>query len=63
MVVLLTNQVDAARAELLAAAKKNGIAELLVPRKIISVKQIPMLATGKTDYTGAQALLDQAMGL
>jgi len=62
-VVLLTSQVDAARAELLAAAKKNGIAELLVPRKIISVKQIPVLGTGKTDYVGVQALLDQAMGL
>jgi acyl-[acyl-carrier-protein]-phospholipid O-acyltransferase/long-chain-fatty-acid--[acyl-carrier-protein] ligase len=55
--VLVTTQTDAARAALSEQARKDGIGELNVPRRIIAVKQMPLLGTGKVDYNGVQALV------
>ncbi len=43
---------DHSRRELLEMARQMGQSELLVPGSIIHVDSIPLLATGKTDYTG-----------
>jgi acyl-[acyl-carrier-protein]-phospholipid O-acyltransferase/long-chain-fatty-acid--[acyl-carrier-protein] ligase len=32
------------------AARRLGVAELAVPRKIVRVDTLPLLGTGKTDY-------------
>lgn len=59
-IVLLTTESDAARATLVTAAKSEGVAELAVPRRIMVVKSIPLLGSGKTDYVTAAALLADA---
>jgi len=57
--VLVTNQADAARGALLEHAKKDGIGEINVPKKFLVVKQVPLLGTGKTDYSTALLLAQQ----
>jgi len=48
--VLVTDRIGADREALLAAARDRGIPELMVPKRIVAVDALPMLATGKTDY-------------
>ena len=48
--VLLSDCPDAVRGVLLEDAKKQGIPELMVPKKIKIIEKIPVLGTGKTDY-------------
>jgi acyl-[acyl-carrier-protein]-phospholipid O-acyltransferase/long-chain-fatty-acid--[acyl-carrier-protein] ligase len=55
--VLLTTHPDAARAQLLAHARDTGVGELNVPKKITAIDKMPLLATGKIDYTRVAALL------
>jgi len=57
--VLVTTDDVAERKELITAAREQGIGELNVPKKIIKVREVPMLGTGKTDYPEVQALVDQ----
>lgn len=38
--------------------KKEGLAELMIPRRLFVVDEIPVLRTGKTDFVGARAMLD-----
>ena len=55
--VLVTSKPDADRDELLSYAKDQGIAELMIPKTIHAVDEIPVLGTGKVDYVGITALL------
>ncbi len=55
--VLVTDKPDADRDDLLSYAKDQGIAELMVPKTIHAVGEIPVLGTGKVDYVGIMALL------
>ena len=55
--VLVTDKPDADRDDLLSYAKDQGIAELMVPKAIHVVGEIPVLGTGKVDYVGIKALL------
>lgn len=48
--VLFTTDKTLGRDALVAAAKAGGVAELAVPRKIVTVDALPLLGTGKTDY-------------
>ena len=52
--VLLTTRADANRAELLGRAKADGLGELHVPKKILTLAKLPLLGSGKTDYAAAQ---------
>ncbi len=58
-IVLLTEYNDADRKDLVEQAKKDGVAELAVPRKVIKVDSIPVLGTGKIDYRGVNELLKE----
>jgi len=49
-IVLLTDNPDADRLELVGWAQNHGVSELAVPRRIIFADAIPVLGTGKTDY-------------
>lgn len=60
--VLITEQTDADRGALLQQAKGQGIGELNVPKKILTVKKMPLLGTGKIDYPGVRALAEQEFG-
>jgi acyl-[acyl-carrier-protein]-phospholipid O-acyltransferase/long-chain-fatty-acid--[acyl-carrier-protein] ligase len=55
--VLVTDRQGADRAALQAAAKVEGLAELWLPRVIVHVPQIPVLATGKVDLMAANDLI------
>jgi acyl-[acyl-carrier-protein]-phospholipid O-acyltransferase/long-chain-fatty-acid--[acyl-carrier-protein] ligase len=57
-IVLLTTATAAGRADLLRQAQADGVAELCVPRRIVAVREIPVLGTGKTDYAAAARLLE-----
>ncbi|NNE21312.1 MAG: acyl-[ACP]--phospholipid O-acyltransferase [Rhizobiales bacterium] len=48
--VLVTTKAKLARKTLSDALKKDGVVELMVPRTIVEVKEIPVLGSGKVDY-------------
>jgi acyl-[acyl-carrier-protein]-phospholipid O-acyltransferase/long-chain-fatty-acid--[acyl-carrier-protein] ligase len=49
-IILLTTKKDASKAEILTFFKANGLTELMVPKNILTVDEIPLLGTGKIDY-------------
>ena len=58
--ILVTDRQDAESAMLSAWARANGAPELVVPKKIIKVDEIPVLGTGKTDYVTLQKMAEAA---
>jgi acyl-[acyl-carrier-protein]-phospholipid O-acyltransferase/long-chain-fatty-acid--[acyl-carrier-protein] ligase len=54
--VLITDQADATRAQLAAAAREAGLPEIFIPRSIAHVAKVPILGTGKVDYVSAGKL-------
>ncbi|HWJ74168.1 MAG TPA: AMP-binding protein [Kaistia sp.] len=54
--VLVTDRLAPDRDELVAAARMHGVAEIMLPRRIVTVEALPMLGTGKTDYPAITAL-------
>lgn len=59
--IFVTTQNGAKKNDLSAYASKNGIPELSVPKTIIEIDKIPVLGSGKTDYTAVQALVDEQL--
>jgi acyl-[acyl-carrier-protein]-phospholipid O-acyltransferase/long-chain-fatty-acid--[acyl-carrier-protein] ligase len=57
-IILLTTNQGAERSTLSAMAHKNGIAEISVPRRIVSIDKMPVLGTGKIDYVAAGKLVE-----
>lgn len=55
-VVLVSEYENANRDELLKVARDKGIAEIMVPKLLLVVNEIPLLGTGKTDYPAVEAL-------
>ncbi len=62
-VVLVTDQVAAERADLVAYAKRDGIGEISVPKIILTRKALPLLGMGKVDYSSLLASIRQELGL
>jgi acyl-[acyl-carrier-protein]-phospholipid O-acyltransferase/long-chain-fatty-acid--[acyl-carrier-protein] ligase len=60
--VLVTDRQDAARDALIAAAREGGLGELFVPKTILVVAKVPLLATGKVDYPAVLALATEQVG-
>jgi acyl-[acyl-carrier-protein]-phospholipid O-acyltransferase/long-chain-fatty-acid--[acyl-carrier-protein] ligase len=58
--VLATTWKGAGRAELLARARQDGVAELAVPKKIVVVRDLPLLGTGKIDLVSVKRLVEEA---
>jgi len=56
--VLVTDQIGAEAAQLVAHARAIGVPELAAPRKIVRVPEIPVLGTGKTDYVAIQRMVE-----
>lgn len=56
--ILLTDRREAEVEALLLHAKAIGAAELTVPRRIMTVPEIPVLGTGKTDYVAIQRMAE-----
>jgi len=55
-IVLLTTAVDINKEQIQQAVRKGGHSELLTPARIETVNAIPILGSGKTDYSRAQKL-------
>ncbi|WP_375201607.1 AMP-binding protein [Hyphococcus sp.] len=60
-VILVTDRTDAQRGLLLSWAQSHGVPEIAVPKKIVSVDEIPVLGTGKIDYLKVKTLAEDAM--
>lgn len=59
-IVLVTDARDARRIDMVGWAQNHGVTELALPRRVILVEAIPVLATGKTDYVSVQRLAEQS---
>ena len=55
-IILVTDRKDAPRSLLLAWAQSHGVPEIAVPKKIITVDEVPVLGTGKIDYLSVTKL-------
>ena len=60
-VVLLTDNPAGTAEVLLADAHAHGIAEVMVPRAVVPVREIPLLGTGKVDYAGARETAERSL--
>ncbi len=58
--LLVTSRQDADAQQILAAARTRMIAEIMVPRAVLSVPSLPLLGTGKIDYPAVQLLAEDA---
>jgi len=56
-IILVTTYPDATPNEL--AKHANGLSELNLPKQIVTCELIPLLASGKVDYTGVAALVSE----
>jgi acyl-[acyl-carrier-protein]-phospholipid O-acyltransferase / long-chain-fatty-acid--[acyl-carrier-protein] ligase len=54
--VLVTEYRDASREAVAAHGREIGLTELFLPRQVIVVNSLPLLGTGKTDYTAVKTL-------
>ncbi|SCZ64872.1 AMP-binding protein [Thiohalomonas denitrificans] len=59
--VLLTEHPEAERAPLQRHARSQGIAEITVPKKVLPIKHLPLLGTGKLDYPAIKAAAEAAL--
>lgn len=57
--IFVTTQKDAKKADLSAYASAHGISELAVPKTILEMDKLPLLGTGKTDYTMLQNIVEE----
>jgi acyl-[acyl-carrier-protein]-phospholipid O-acyltransferase / long-chain-fatty-acid--[acyl-carrier-protein] ligase len=48
-------------AALLAKAREQGIAEVMVPRVVVTAPAVPVLATGKPDYPAVKTLAEEKL--
>ena len=60
-IILVTDHPSAKRQELLSWAQSHGVAEISVPKKIISVDALPVLGTGKLDYVAVTNMAKSAL--
>jgi acyl-[acyl-carrier-protein]-phospholipid O-acyltransferase/long-chain-fatty-acid--[acyl-carrier-protein] ligase len=50
-IVLVTTCPDAQRTDFAGWVSNHGVSELAIPRRFLHVTEVPVLGTGKTDYT------------
>ncbi len=60
-VVLLTDSADLSRDKIVDYAQANGIPELSIPRRVFKVASIPVLGTGKIDYSAVKQQAETLM--
>jgi len=56
--VLFTTDPRLTRGRLLEAAKQLGTHDLSVARRLVTLKELPLLASGKIDYIGLKSLIE-----
>ncbi|MEO0695026.1 MAG: AMP-binding protein [Pseudomonadota bacterium] len=60
-IVLVTDRQEPDRGLLLAWAQSHGVPEIAVPKKIVSVAEVPVLGTGKLDYVNVERLAKEGV--
>ncbi|CAI2718446.1 acyl-[ACP]--phospholipid O-acyltransferase [Nitrospina watsonii] len=60
--VLVTTHKEAARDAIVQHVKANGLGDLSIPKRIMVVDEVPLLATGKIDYVKTQELVNANQG-
>jgi acyl-[acyl-carrier-protein]-phospholipid O-acyltransferase / long-chain-fatty-acid--[acyl-carrier-protein] ligase len=60
--VLVTEKEEADRTELIDAGKRAGIAEIMIPRLILKIGELPLMGTGKIDYVGIAEYVRTKLG-
>jgi acyl-[acyl-carrier-protein]-phospholipid O-acyltransferase/long-chain-fatty-acid--[acyl-carrier-protein] ligase len=60
-IVLLTSRAGAHREEFVAFARARGISELMVPKSVLWVEEIPTMGTGKADYPAVRRMAENAL--
>jgi acyl-[acyl-carrier-protein]-phospholipid O-acyltransferase/long-chain-fatty-acid--[acyl-carrier-protein] ligase len=61
--VLVTTNLIATREEVVSYIKANGIGEIAIPKKILTLSKLPLLGSGKTDYTEVKEFVSQAFSI
>lgn len=56
--ILVTNHPEAERMALVHHAQAKGMAEIMVPKTILTVEKVPLLGTGKIDYVAVKAMAE-----
>ena len=59
-IVLVTTNPEATRTAFIAWARDHGVTELAAPRRVVTVSEIPVLGTGKTNYPAVTKIAEQA---
>ena len=62
-IILITTHKPASRSDILSHTKKSGATELMMPADVVEVQEIPVLGSGKTDYTAARKVAVKSLGL
>ena len=57
--ILVTTHKNPVRADLLLFARSRGASEMMVPSEVLIVEKLPLLGSGKIDYTGLQSLVNE----
>ena len=57
-IVLVSDAIQASRVDMVGWAQNHGVTELALPRRVVVVNAIPVLATGKTDYVSVQKMAE-----
>ncbi len=61
--ILLSESKEADRSSLQSHARQVGISEINIPKKILNGIKLPLLGTGKIDYSGVKAMAADALGV
>jgi acyl-[acyl-carrier-protein]-phospholipid O-acyltransferase/long-chain-fatty-acid--[acyl-carrier-protein] ligase len=59
--ILVTTREGAQRTELSSRARGDGMSELHVPRRIVTVAKMPLLGSGKADYPAVNTLVEATL--
>lgn len=57
LLILITAEEKVNTKEIQTYFKESGLSELWVPKKVVYMKQLPVLGTGKFDYQTAQKMI------
>ena len=61
--ILVTTRKDPVRSDLLLFARSRGASEMMVPSEVLIVEKLPLLGSGKIDYTALQSLVNERVKL
>jgi len=59
--ILVTTRKDPLRSDLIAFTRSRGASEMMVPAEILVAEKMPLLGSGKVDYTALQKLVNERM--